>query len=107
MSVTPSGLGEFSYCNKKWALARKYGHLTRQAIEQKIAEMSQTGQTGGDEFSLYQRMLTAQARLDAGTAAHTSHARSAGAGRQAASTSWILAVAAVALAAVAIYLLAH
>lgn len=104
MVVTASGLGEFAYCNKKWALAREHGKISPDELKKRIETLSRAGQEGSPEFALMTRMLLAQDRLDAGTAAHTAHAKDAAVVGEAQSHSWILIAAAAALAVLALWL---
>lgn len=86
-------------------MARQYGKISREEIERRLAEMKSAGKESSPEFMMFQRMRAAQDRLDAGTAAHTTHARTAAAGAQASSMSWALILIAVGLAGAAIFLL--
>lgn len=101
MSITASGLGEFAYCEKKWALARKYGRLSRVELEKRLKELAADGKTRTAEYALFQRMASSQVRMDAGTAAHTDHAKQATTGRQADTMSWVVGAAALILIAIA------
>mgnify|MGYP001559366182 CR=1 FL=1 len=103
MNVTASGLGEFAYCGKKWALAQQFGKLSRAELEKRLAELNRAGRESSPEFAMFQRMLSAQDRLDFGTASHTGHARAAASGTRAATAGWLMTAAAVAIAALAIY----
>lgn len=67
--------------------------------------MKSAGKDASPEFMMFQRMRTAQERLDAGTAAHTTHAQTAATGAQASSMSWALILIAVGLAGAALFLL--
>ncbi len=105
MNVTASGIGEFAYCPKKWALAQTYGKIDRAEIERRLARLKSAGQQNAPEYALYERLSAARTRLDAGTAAHSEHAQAATTGRQAASGSYLLVAAAVGIAALALALL--